>query len=264
MIPLSRKSLKTFNVTIAAGAQERITVNGNFIHYTDGNGTVNFTTPEGLNIIRDVGGSVNCSQFEHVFITNNHTSSDLKTLTIGYGELRDNAVSGSVDVDEILTPVEVLNREEVSTLDSKMFSAGAHTSVGSGNYPQHGLYNPVGSGKLLLVKRYLATSYVASTQAYFALLYYAIADPLTDSWVDNSSLTARNNYLGGSNPLATFWVKGNSTIPGTRFKQYDVPAYGTGCEMITVPYIVPEGFMLIVANKYVSTCLAGGFEWEEI
>ena len=107
MLGVNRKHLKTVTMTMEAGEEKTIVLNGNFVKYETGNGSVLFRTNEGADFKRSVGGSAKFSEFNKINVTNLHTDVDQKTFTVGYGEVKDNAVSGTVDIDSISNPVEV-------------------------------------------------------------------------------------------------------------------------------------------------------------
>jgi len=146
MLPKDRQALQTINLPFIANQQLTIPVNGNYIKYESGTGSVKIITNEGVDIVRDVGGAIKCTEFIEVKIQDLSGADDTKVFTIGYGEIKDNSVSGTIDVDTIGSITDPVKQyKNFASENGNCFIGYASGSNIGATYSHGFLNNPVDS-----------------------------------------------------------------------------------------------------------------------
>lgn len=166
-----------------------------------------------------------------------------------------NAVSSS-------NPLPITSSAQMSSssanFDGVMFTAFTVVTAVAAKYTSAQLYNPIGSGKTLLV--YSATGYNVST----ACLWYR-SNPTTQ--LANSVLNITNNKLGGANSIAQLRTDNLSTVPDTTLPPVNVtqslPA-GAGLLYGAQFFAIPEGYSLQFTQATVNVGMGVTFVYAEI
>lgn len=246
-------SIKPFTVTIPANSQVNIVVNGDFVHYTTGNGDIEIETDSGSKVRRSVGGSCKVYSFTRIKITNLTTVNDTKVFHIGYGDLTDNAVSGEVDVDSILSPVATYSDITKQLTDKNKFIGGYRTVSSTSNYSCIALHNPTGSGKILIVESIKGG---ANINGAFTL------------HMSNTALSTVKNGINkdinGAVSVGELQWEFRSVIPGTFIADYFTLQSENRNILNGSPFVIREGFNVLTSPYTVNAANASIFEWYEI
>lgn len=262
MLKKSRQSLRTINISLDSGEEKIIISNGNFIKYETGTGNIRIRTNEGVDVIRDVGSKIKISEFTEVHITNLHTANDAKTITIGYGDVSDNAVSGTIDVDNItnLEVVEILERDKTSFIDTleneNTFMMGVHKGAVSSKYCQLGLHNPIASGINLIVQKVLFSGVGTSIVYFYDYVTTMPGATLTHGF---------NKFINGSVSIANTEKHVSGTIYGVnKLGTFSLLSNTTRNLIAGDNIIIPPGNGILSQLGIVSADARCTFEWKEV
>jgi len=265
MLNKTRSELQTLNFPFTANEEINIPINGNYFKYESGTGEVIVTTSQGLKIRRSVGGAVKCSEFENIRVQDTSGAIDDKQFTIGYGEIKDNSVSGEIDVDTVGSITDpVLNKENYLVEHGKCFIGNIVCPVGGAVYAHGYLNNPVDSLYNLKLKQITVTNHSATTPYNFSLDKKVDVSLLTDL----SATNICNKLSSGVDGVGKiFGVSYASRLTDYQIKKFRVND-GKHLDLISSvsnPYIIePNNSIGVVLSNTVGVETSINFEWEEI
>ena len=254
MLPKNHHSLQTLTFPFVANQEINVPVNGTYFKYESGTGEISVKTAEGLNIKRDVGGAIKCSEFSELRIQDLSGADDTKIFTIGYGEIKDNSVSGTIDVDtigSITDPIKIAENQNYATLDNRNFMGGEFLTPVAGNYPHVGLRNPVASGVNCIIEKvyYENDGYINGRIGQ----YY-----IEDVSILTASFQA-NRFLGSPDGEGVI-------VSGIHTSRYGTKILGSAGMPVNqeIDIIVPPGFTYLVSGSISSTLKPVNIFWREV
>lgn len=168
-------------------------------------------------------------------------------LVIGSGELTDNRVTGSV---------EVIDGDKNLTNAGLMYSGSAGSSPNASQYAVSQLWNPIGSGKNIIVK--CCNFSTPNTQA--AVLNIGNVEMATDVTATRSA----SKLSGGANSAAMVKVGLTASIPTTGFLQaYNMTANQIVTWKASGPLVIKPGFGFNLTGAALNTSATLNVEWLE-
>lgn len=168
-------------------------------------------------------------------------------LVIGQGELTDNRVTGSV---------EVIDGDRNLTNAGLMFSGSSGSNPNASLYAVSQLWNPVGSGKNIVVK----CCNFSTPNGQAAVLNIGNVQMATDVTATRSA----NKLSGGANSAAMVRHGHSETIPTTGFLQaYNMTANQIVTWKACGPLVIKPGFGFNLTGAAINTSATLNVEWLE-
>lgn len=166
-------------------------------------------------------------------------------LVIGSGQIDDNRVTGSV---------EVIDGGKNRSRGNGAYTMPNGVTAGAGLYPFHGIYNPAGSGKVVMVNGIT----MSSTTAQAIYLEYGAGDP------GGSVNTPVNKNVGGVSSVAALGRQGSSgAAPGNALVYVNVQANNTFDFKFSEPVVINPGYYVRAIGGTVATELGSTFQFYE-
>lgn len=237
-----------YDFNLAANTGMSIDVAGKFFKYKSGNGVIRVRTSKGGVVDLLPGQGVWNSEFTSLTITDRSGLPNAGIVLAGDFDFHDDRISGTVDV---------VDGSRTRTDQNRAFVAYVNGAVagGSGAYAHQQLYNPVGSGKNLVVERVIVSSPVANTiriNKGGAIL----AQPAPDQ--------AQSKKLGGASGVGQGrYEPASQAIQGTTMYNIFCPANTPVTIQFTEPVLVPPGWGLNVVAGVVESSMPTNFEYYE-
>jgi len=251
--------MQVFDITIAAGASRQIDVQASYIYYLNGSAGGMDTTIElrpisgGETVYLKPGQAYKMPQALVVQGITRWIIKNLKgeaTITgqvlMGEGEFTDNRITGSV---------EVVDGGKARSLAGRAYMCAISAGISAGQFAFNELWNPLGSGKNVIVEQWSLSSAAASN-------IYA-------GW-HNVRLTAGPNgsiskKAGGalSSALVGAVYRGVAGGIASVLSTTNVPANQTIVIAPKEPIIIPPGFSFYCENQTASSSLQTWFEFFE-
>lgn len=248
--------MQFFDISIAPGQVRTIDVQGSYVYFVSGSAggadaTIALRNETGGDtVLLKPGQALRLRDgMEHVrWVVSNYRGEGTITgvLFMGSGDFRDNRISGSV---------EVVDGGKSRTLAGAAFMGYVGASALAPNYPYAQIWNPVGSGKFVVVEQIALWSVVAG-----ALV--VTHDDAARASLGNAGLSKRQ---GGSAPVAEFRYEAMAARHTTGLTAIAVQANVTELVKFTEPVVLPPGAGLSVfhVENTVNTHVNGTFEWYE-
>lgn len=259
-------SMGIFTLTLAANESREVAISGEYfelrnalfpvvlIELLDRSGGViaRLDNPEQSDFVRP-------GRYETIRITNGATAQTVRHF-FGSGDAGSRRTSGQVQVlgtVGVTGDVSVIDGEKSRTLAGGMYSGTPNSQAAAGLYSVCQLWNPLGSGKNLIV----ASVGLAASTASIALVYTIGASAPTDQTVGRSA-----NKLSGA-PLGVGQVRVDaSNIPnfsGNLLRTMACPGSDVREWDVRGAVVVPPGNGLSMVGTVVNTQLIANFEWFE-
>lgn len=262
----NRQTLKEFSSVILADEEICIITNGNYIKYVGGVGGIKVRTENGSGFTLQIGGACKFAEFSRIYITNLGKDETTKTIVLGYGEIQNNAVVGSVGIDGSIS---LSSNDFVLFADNSDYNKTVlnkncyqHTikcGDSTSNYSYSHIINPVNSGVVCLVTSLIANS--AIDGVVLQLEKYSTIN--NDLNIQNNVYNSNLNSFGEHEELNVY--EGYSTI-----NQHGIELFG--CRVgAYIPYqfingkpiVLNAGEGLQVRPNIVNTRVNGSWNWEE-
>jgi len=261
MLPKSHQSLQTLKFPFIANQEINVPVNGTYFKYESGSGEISVKTTEGLNIKRDVGGAIKCSEFSELRIQDLSGADDTKVFTIGYGEIKDNSVSGTIDVDtigSIIDPVLIGANQDLDSINGKVFRGGKSVTGAGGNYVHIGVRNPALSGINIFIDN--INSIMTDGGSYGS-------SQLTMTIINDSSLLtpqdSLNHKINESTGAGKIVSGIHTSIYGTEYDYFIAPTGSQFNLNLKNSILIPPDYTLFLVCKMTTIYMNASFEWRE-
>lgn len=251
--------LRDYTLTIDSGSTLSLTIVGDFIRVLDAVQPLRIAAEdrdgrEVFNAAMLAGQKVRVPQFAQIRITNEGSSSDTVTVVVGSGDFRDDRISGVLTVQD--------NDAEQSR-QQRAFQLGPWVGAGgAGLYTYAQLWNPVGSGKLVIVNKVSVgnTSLGATAPGphEFSLrLGYGSALATFQNY-------GQCTYAGGAVSVAEYRKDNNASAGlGSGAGGYVVPQDETLMVRLENPVVLTPGTDVMVRHHTANEPMRIGFFWTE-
>lgn len=160
---------KIYDFTLTAGGSQRILVQGDYVRVMSSTGAVEIVT----DLIRIgpivAGQGQKNTPFQWVTINDKSSAGNVGTILIADSDFVDQTILGAVSVNgtvNISGSVSTIDGEKARTLAGGMYAGAAAIGAVAAQYANCQLWNPVGSGKNLIVVQADAGSPTASNPVY--------------------------------------------------------------------------------------------------
>lgn len=163
--------------------------------------------------------------------------------------------ASSIDVGRLSGVVEVVDGEKSRTLAGGMFVGAATITSSPGQYARCQIWNPVGSGKNLIVSQ-MSMGVAGAQIVYLSMQATALLTNQTPT-------AAGNKLLGGALGVGECRVESVAAPLGSSFNQIYVPSGQSYMWGIRGALVVPPGVGLLAVSAALNTTLTAGFEWFE-
>lgn len=260
-------SMGIFTLTLAANESREVAISGEYfelrnalspivlIELLDRSGGViaRLDNPEQSDFVRP-------GRYETIRITNGATAQTIKHF-YGSGDAGSRRTSGTVTVlgtVGVTGNVAIVDSEKSRTLLGVVFEGNPAIGGVAAEYSRVQLFNPVGSGKNLIVTEVLLTTNVSAGYT----LYANSASLLTNVTATRTG----SKKMGGALGVATAFVETGAAV--------GVKSFGTLSSLVTtagvpivlapkMPYIVPPGFGMVAETSGVNITLNMDVSWFE-
>jgi hypothetical protein len=155
-----------FDFNVGANQSQHIDVVGTFLKYKAGTGTIRVRLNGGGYIDLMPGQGVNNVNFTSEDVQDRTGAQNTGTILAGIYDFRDDRISGTVDV---------VDGGKARTAQGIAFYAYVNAAKSAGNFAHSQLWNPVGSGKNLIVEKVMLTN--GSVATLQSLRYGGVAMP---------------------------------------------------------------------------------------
>lgn len=253
--------MQIFDLTLAPNQTRQLEAHGTYFYYYDGgaggaDATVSIKEDTGgSNIILKPGQAYRLPDSSRPAVrwsVSNYTGGGtiIGRVVIGSGEITDNRVTGSV---------EVIDGEKARTMAGGNYYGQPYTANVAGQYPFVQLYNPVGSGKNLIVQDVMTQS----GNLVGGNMYMTNAAPWAN---DLSSVRIQNKKGGAPVGAAQVRMKTSATYETFPLGLMNGLAMQAGVLLqlnIKGSIVVPPGYGLCVVATLVNVDLGANFQWYE-
>jgi len=234
-----------YDFNLLAGQSQNIDVKGRFFKYKSGTGMIRVRTSLGGAVDLLPGQGVEDVEFTGLTVSDRSGANNVGSILAGAFKYTDDRISGSV---------EVIDGGRNRTIANQAFMTNTYCGPTAGNTPMVQLWNPVGSGKRVVVERVTRSSGSAGN-IVVALVNYALAT--FDKY-------ARSKLSGGSvstSEVRYFSKVGAQNDPALTSDpvQANVPLLFQFIE----PVVLLPGFGLVIAASSIGTDVVGAFEYFE-
>lgn len=256
--------ISIFSLTLAANESREVAITGEYfelrnaeypvalIELMDRSGGIisRLENPEQSDFVRP-------GPFETVRITNGATPQTVKHF-YGTGDAGSRRTSGQVQVlgtVGVSGTVSVVDGGKARTIAGQAFATYIGMGAIAGQYSRIQLFNPVGSGKSVILKAYKVTASAATT-----CFVHQFNSPLL------SGGTMLNSKMpGGLPPIAQSRYESNAALLAvTRPIDYlNFTGIGTNAFVMQEPIVIPSGWGVILENATQNQRLDASFEWIE-
>lgn len=248
--------MQLYDITIAANTTRQLDAPGSYFYYYAGSaGGADSTITlrglsSGLRLILKPGQAFRLpkGQKETAWVMTNYanTATIIGSVLVGDGDVTDNRITGSV---------EVIDGGKNRTMAKTAFVANSYSPGSAGTYAHNQLWNPIGSGKNIIVES-------------------IINQALTASAIQIGERTAAISTLNASQPKTKFLSSGvasvaqlrteaNAALLQTTFAEMYLPASTSIEKQFKEPIVIPPGVGLICVNTSQPTALVTVFEFFE-
>lgn len=254
--------MRTITLKIDAGAFQDQPVQGIFVRNGDASPTIVVEARKGGEIIGsaylEAGDLIRFARaYDHLMIVHEEATTQTVTILAGHGELTTSRVAGTVAVDGTVSvdgTVEVIDAEQSKVLAGAAFVVAGVWGAVAGQYAHAQLWNPVGSGKHLVVR-----SIVASAGAAAGVVLNGYMSTQLTTLVKN----AASKYVAAPVSASELRSQSSATLLFTGMGSIEAQANQGGEMLRAAPLILPEGYGVAVAPYQVNTALSAQFEFEE-
>lgn len=239
-----------FEFTLASGARITITHPGSWVTVTKGDYPFNIATDKGSNAEIERGLGVQLDAFKQLYIHNTSDYSQTIQIYIGDAYVRDSRLSVPSG-----TTVGIVDGSVQRVSEGNSFIASIGTNASATNYVHHQILNPVGSGKVMLLRKLL----VADLTGAGVVRIYDYGTALSTQEPD-----AKNKRLGQSLDTSGELYKQStaSILPSTAIMFLDVPAASTLQEIpLEDPFQIDEGQGICIVCGTVNHGLRSVFQY---
>ncbi|NIA56180.1 hypothetical protein HAV22_21335 [Massilia sp. TW-1] len=155
-----------FDFTLDANQSQQLDVRGRFFKCTKATGTIRVRTNTGDSIDLLQGQGVWNVDYQWLSVQDRTGANNSGTILAGDFDFHDDRISGTVDV---------VDGGKARTLQGIAFYAYVNAAKSAGNFAHSQLWNPVGSGKNLIVEKVMLTNGTVATLQ--SLRYGGVALP---------------------------------------------------------------------------------------
>ena len=175
------------------------------------------------------------------------TSSVAQTVKFGHS-------ARDVDNRKVTSTVSVVSGEKETSISGYAYFGGSNVTATAAQYSYSQLWNPVASGKRLIVDAVTASISVAT---YVQLLTYGTQ--LSSGAGDDP----QNKLIGGAASIALLREQKSASGLGTQFARRDMAADRYGEFFFAQPIVVPEGQGLMAKSGVVNASMFIDYQFVE-
>lgn len=237
-----------YDFTLAGGGAQAIEVRGSYFKYKGGTGPIRVTPSSGGPVDLMPGQGMSGLSFDKLLVRDISGNANIGFLLAGDGAWSDDRITGNV---------EVIDGERTRTLAGTMFGGSPYCTALANNYPNLQLWNPVGSGKNLIIGAMDfgtittgAINVLASNIALANVFSVPVANKRLGSAPGVGQLRFENR--AAAEPF-TFGMLRNEATAANTPQQWNIRG----------AVVVPPGWGLNVYCPQVNTTSTANFEWFE-
>jgi hypothetical protein len=157
---MNAQNIRDYNFTLAANATQNLDVPGDYLKVIAATGAIRVRTVEGW--MKDLlpGQGVKGLNFQRLILEDRSGAANVGTIAVGIG-------ADSIVDDRVTGSVEVIDTGKTLTANGKTFFGTRSQAASAGVFSFVQLWNPVGSGVRLSVRRLAIASDAAGTMPLF-------------------------------------------------------------------------------------------------
>jgi hypothetical protein len=234
-----------YDFTLVAGGGQPIDVKGRFFKYKSGSGLIRVSTDKGGFVDLLPGQGIRNTEFSRLVVSDRTGSGGYGVLIAGDFDFQDDRISGTVDV---------VDGGKSRTLANMAFMGVPTIGALAGNYSHAQIWNPAGSGKNAILKRYT----VSSSSACFILVKFHTAAL--------ASLIAKGKSKNAAGPVSVAEVRSSQDVvllANQVIDQFFVSAGGSQTIALSEPIVIPPGYGVVFVPAMTAADIAAGLEWFE-
>lgn len=237
---------KIYPFSIPAGGSFPLLVIGDYCKILTSSGALTLTG-DTFGTIGPIlaGQGVENSPFQRLVLTDQTGAVNNGTILIADNKFIDDRITGEVSV---------IDGEKVRTLSNGMFSGTSVTGIVAGQYPMAQLWNPVGTGKNIILLS-MEVGAVSANLIGIGFVTAAFANDVTAG-------SAGNKKAGAAIGVAQVRIQNSVTPNTTQIKSVYVPSNQTIAWPIKGAIVLPPGYGIFAQNN-IATNVAANFEWFE-
>lgn len=234
-----------FDFNLGPGASQTIDVKGRFFKYKAGTGPIRIRTSTGGAVDLLPGQGVENVAFTSLTVSDRSGANNVGAILAGDFDFRDDRISGTVDV---------VDGGKSRTLANMAFYPMASSTAAAGQWGSCQLWNPVGSGKNIILSAYGFQTDVAT-----GIRIRGSTAPLGTNLEKPPS-----KKLGGAVSVMEIYSGPNGAVPMTNyFPGATMAANSTIDKVLREPIVIPPGAGLFVYTIALNVNLFANFEYHE-
>lgn len=243
-----RTAGRIYDFTLTAGGSMQLLVQGDYMRIMSSTGAVEVLTDHYRIGPIMAGQGQAKSPFTRLTIIDRSGAGNVGNVLVADSDFIDNRINGDVSV---------IDGEKSRTLAGGMYSGTPNSSAAAGLYSVCQLWNPVGSGKNLIVN----SIGLAASAASIALVYTIGSQAPTDQTVTR----AANKLSGGALGVGQVRVdaSGMPVFASNLLRTMACPASDVRDWDVRGAVVVPPGKGLALVGTVLNTQLIVNFEWFE-
>jgi hypothetical protein len=234
-----------YDFNLLPNESQTMEIAGRFFKYKSGTGVIRVRTTGGGYVDLLPGQGVWNVEFSSLTVTDRSGSANAGVLVAGAFDFRD---------DRIVGQVEVINGERARTMADKAFVAYINVAPATGYAPYVQLWNPVNSGKNLIVERlYLCSATTQSIRIGVTAQLPIVVGAPQNKRIGSAAVSVAEARVAITNAPA---------IGTAIYNMYTTAGIPQMIQM-SEPIVIPPGNGLTVAAPMINTDLPTNFEYYE-
>jgi hypothetical protein len=242
-----------FDFAVPANGAQRIEVSGTFFKYKSGTGPIRVTTSKGGYLDLMPGQGVSSLSFSGLSVQDRSGGANAGVILAGAFEFKDDTINGAIALAEPYLSVNQNQRDYLASLQPV---------VTAGQYSVASLYNPVGSGRLIVVDR-LSFSIGGPSTPYGVNVAVGATIPTT---LTTAGIV--NKRAGGGVPVGAKISGDNVAQPSTNgmslVRQIASQVNTFQDYLLSRPIVLPAGQGLMVSAYQLAASMTVNFEFSEV